>query len=72
MKEVKKERKVWRVLKELRLQKGYTVNYMSEKTKLSRSFYWQIENGERRLTYENAKIIASVFNLKPDDLFYNN
>ena len=57
-------------LKELRLGKKYTIKVMSEKTGLSQSFYWQIENGIRNLTYENAQKISEVFNLKPDDIFY--
>ena len=58
-------------LKDLRLGNKYTIKVMSEKTGLSQSFYWQIENGLRNLTYENAQKISSVFNLKPDDIFYN-
>ena len=57
-------------LKDLRLENKYTVKMMSEKTGLSKSFYWQIENGLRNLTYENAQKISAVFNLKPDDIFY--
>ena len=59
-----------RKLRELRLKNNYTFKDMSEKTGLSLSFYWQIENGKRNLTYENAQIIAKIFNLKPDDIFY--
>lgn len=59
-----------RKLKELRLENKYTIKIMSEKTGLSKSFYWQIENGVRNLTYENALKISAVFNLKPDDVFY--
>ena len=59
-------------LKELRLENHYTFKDMSKKTGLSLSFYWQIENGKRNLTYENAQNIARIFNLKPDDIFYQN
>ena len=65
---VKKRQK----LRELRLQNHYTYKDMSKRTGLSLSFYWQIENGKRNLTYENAKNIAKIFNLKPDDVFYVN
>lgn len=37
----------------------------------SKPFVWKIVNGERRLTYENALLIARVFGKKPDDLFYS-
>ena len=57
-------------LKDLRVENKYTIRVMSEKTGLSKSFYWQIENGVRNLTYENAQKISEVFNLKPDDIFY--
>ena len=43
---------------------------MAEMLGVSKTYYWQIENGKRRLTYEFAKRIASIFNLKPDDIFY--
>ena len=33
--------------------------------------YCQIENGQRRLSYQMAVKIAKIFNLKPDDIFYN-
>ena len=61
-----------RKLRELRLKNNYTFKDMSEKTGLSLSFYWQIENGKRNLTYENAQNIEEIFNLKPDDIFYKN
>ncbi len=64
--------KMRRKLKDLRLENHYTLKDMSEKTGLSLSFYWQIENGKRNLIYENAKTIADIFNLKPDDIFYKN
>jgi putative transcriptional regulator len=37
---------------------------------ISKTFYWQIENKKRTLTYKMAVKIASVFNEKPDSLFY--
>ena len=58
-------------LRDLRLEKGYTVDYMASILNLSKTFYWQIEHGDRRLSYITAIKIANVFNLKPDDLFYD-
>lgn len=57
-------------LKELRLKKHYTTEYMANKIGISKPFYCQIENERRGLSYENAVKIASVFNKKPDQIFY--
>ena len=43
---------------------------MSRMLGLSKSYYWQIENKKRRLFYDLAVKIAEIFQLKPDDLFY--
>jgi len=58
------------VLKELRLKKRLTGKEMSSKLGISAPFYTQLENGTRKLTYEMAVRIATVFNRKPDYLFY--
>ena len=44
---------------------------MADKLNICKAYYWQIENGNRNLYYELAKQIASIFSLKPDDIFYN-
>lgn len=38
--------------------------------KISKTYYWQLEQNKRRITYDMAIKIAKIFNLKPDDLFY--
>ena len=43
---------------------------MAELLGISKSYYCQIEQKKRRLYYEMAKKIAFIFDLKPDDLFY--
>lgn len=58
-------------LKELRIEKGYNYLQMANKLGISKTFYWQIENHERRLTYELAIEIASIFRKKPDDVFFD-
>ena len=58
-------------LKKLRIKYGYTIAYMAELVGVSPTYYWQIENKKRRLYYEIALRIAKIFNLKPDDIFYN-
>ena len=44
---------------------------MADKLGITASFYSQIENKKRRLFYDMAYDIAKIFNLKPDDLFYD-
>lgn len=58
-------------LKKIRRKNNYTCQMMSEKLNISKPFYWQIENGKRRLSYEMAIKIAAIFNMRPDDIFYS-
>lgn len=57
-------------LKEIRNENNISMQEMSDKLGISKPFYSQLENGKRRLTYEMAVKIASIFNEKPDKLFY--
>lgn len=58
-------------LKKLRKQKGWTLDYVAKELGISKSFYSQIENGKRTLTYKMAYNISKLFKLKPDKIFYN-
>ena len=58
-------------LKEKRLKKGYTYQKMAEKLGISKTFYYQIETQDRKLSYDMAIKIASIFNVKPDTIFYS-
>lgn len=58
-------------LKKLREEKNLSYEDMAKKLNISKAYYWQIEHKNRRLSYEMAKNIAAIFDLKPDDLFYN-
>jgi len=58
-------------LRELRIKNNLTYQDMADKLNICKAYYWQIENGNRNLYYELAKQIASIFSLKPDDIFYN-
>ena len=58
-------------LKEIRKQNNYTVYDMAEKLKITPSFYSQIENKKKRLFYDMAIKISSIFNMKPDEIFYS-
>lgn len=57
-------------LRQYRIKHNYSCQYMADKLNISKSFYWQIENNKRRLSYETALKIADIFKMKPDNLFY--
>ena len=58
-------------LKKIRIKNGFTFYDMAIKLGISKPFYWQIENGKRNLSFKMAIKIASLFIMKPDDIFYN-
>lgn len=60
-----------KTLKEYRLKKNYNCQDMAEILKISKTYYWQLENNKRRLSYDMAIKIASIFDTTPDNLFYN-
>ena len=55
----------------LRKKKKITGSDMARILGISKVFYWQIEHGQRRLSYEMALRIAYIFDMKPDELFYD-
>lgn len=57
-------------LKKLRMGRNITCDEMAERLNISKSFYWQIENNKRKLSYDMALKIAKVFRKKPDAIFY--
>lgn len=64
------EREKYEKLEQLRLANGYTYQDMADKLNICKSYYWQIEHANRRIYYDLAKKIATIFDLKPDDIFY--
>ena len=58
-------------LKKLRLQNNFTTKNMADKLNISKPFYSQLENQNRRLSYEMACKIANIFNMEPDDIFFD-
>lgn len=58
-------------LKELRKKFGYTTSAISKMVGISQPYYTQIENGQKRIFYDLAVKISKVFNLMPDDIFYD-
>lgn len=61
---------MYRKLREFRIQKKYTMEDMAKKLGISKSFYSQIEYGNRTLTYKMAYKIAKIFKKRPDYIFY--
>lgn len=57
-------------LREFRIKKNYSQQDMANMLNISKSFYCQLENNQRTLTYLMAFKISKIFGLKPDDLFY--
>lgn len=57
-------------LKDIRNLNGLTCQEMADMLKISKSYYWQVENHSRKLSYELAVKIADVFKTKPDEIFY--
>ncbi|MFD0824183.1 helix-turn-helix domain-containing protein [Neobacillus sp. M.A.Huq-85] len=55
---------VFKKIKQLRLERGYTLKDLSEKTDLSVSFLSQIERGSSSLAITSLKKIADAFEVK--------
>lgn len=58
-------------LKKIRKEKGYSYNYIGSIIGITGTYYYLLEAGKRSLSYSNACKIAKIFNLKPDDIFYD-
>lgn len=59
------------LLKTLIHDNKYNYGILADIIGCSRVFMWQIINGKRRLTYEMAIKISTIFNMTPDDIFYS-
>ncbi len=57
-------------LRQIREKNNYTHKNMAHLLGISKPYYWQIENKKRGLSYQMALQISKIFNLKPDDIFY--
>lgn len=55
---------------EKRIELGYTHKIMASLLNISKSYYCQLENGNRTLSYNMAYRISKILKVKPDDLFY--
>lgn len=59
-----------KTLKEYRLKNNFSYQNMADFLNISKTFYWQLENNKRRLSYDMAIRIANIFNTTPDNIFY--
>ena len=57
-------------LKKYREKFGYSCKDMADFLKISKSYYWQIENDQRNLSYLMAVKISKILKEKPDKIFY--
>jgi putative transcriptional regulator len=57
-------------LKQLRLKNNLTTQDMAYKLNISKTYYWQIENNKRKLSYEMSIKIGNIFKKKQDNIFY--
>ena len=57
-------------LKNLRIKNNYSYREMGQFLNISKTYYWQLENDKRRLSYIMAIKIAKIFKTKPDKIFY--
>ena len=56
-------------LRQLRKANNYTIYDMARMLAISPSYYSQIENNKKRLFYDMAIKIATIFSMEPDDIF---
>ena len=64
-------RRIGRILKERRLQLGYTQEYAAEKAGISYSYYTKIERGQQLPSLEIAVLLAKIFSLSLDQWILN-
>ncbi len=58
-------------LVKLRNEKGLTQEDMAKYLGISKPFYCQVENRQRRLSYKCAFLISEILETKPDEIFYD-
>ena len=56
-------------IKQLRLEKGFSQDYMATRLGISRSQYANIENQQHELTISNLVQLSEIFNINPTHFF---
>lgn len=60
------------LLKSICKEKNYSYARLGKLLGFSKVYVWQLINGKRRLYYTNAILLAKIFNMTPDEMFYAN
>lgn len=58
-----------KILVKLRKESGFTVNEVAEKLRISPSFYYKIESGDRTPSFNKAIEIKKFFDYYNDNIF---
>lgn len=56
-------------LQNKRKKSNYSCQTMANKLGICKTYYWQLEQGKRRILYELAVKIADIFKCTTDELF---
>ena len=59
-----------KALKEIRIRNSLSCQNMANALGISKTYYWQLENDSRKLSYEMAVKISNIFKTTPDKIFY--
>lgn len=65
------KRRFGNTLRSLRTEKGYSQEYIGEKTGLHRTYISDIERGDRNLSLINIMKICKVLDVRPSTFFNN-
>lgn len=60
-----------KTLKNLRLEKGYTLNDVAKKLECKKQTYWNYEKGIRKLPLEKAVQLANFFDITVKDVYFS-
>lgn len=56
-------------LEQIRKKCGYSLQFMAQKLEISKTYYYLIEKGKRRLSYDLARTISNILKCSTDELF---
>lgn len=56
-------------LREIRKQHKLSCEQIAKQIGITKPYYWMIENGQRRLSYDLACKISAIFGCTPDQIF---
>lgn len=63
------EKRLGKVVRKLREEKGLTQDAFAHKAGIARSYYGQIERGESEVSLQMAEVVAKTLGLKLSELF---